>query len=47
MQLTGFFFKQQLFIIIWKINAFHATCLFLYLLKTPGNLWFSDVLRAY
>ena len=29
------------------INLFHATGLFLYLLKTSGNLWFSDVFRGY
>ena len=28
-------------------NPFHATGLFLYLLKTSENLWFSDVFRGY
>ena len=27
------------------INPFHVTVLFLYLLKTLKNLWFSDVFR--
>ena len=29
------------------MNPFHATGLFLYPLKTPKDLWFSDVLRGY
>ena len=29
------------------INAFHATGFFLYPLKTPENLMFSDVFRGY
>ena len=29
------------------INLFHATCLFLYPLKTSENLWFSDVFKGY
>ena len=29
------------------INSFHVTGLFLYPLKTFGNLWFSDVFRGY
>ena len=40
--------KQYLFEIdrmfLLGINPFHATCLFLYLLK---NLWFSDVSMGY
>ena len=33
--------------VLWKvIKPFHATGLFLYLLKTE-NLWFSDVFRGY
>ena len=27
--------------------SFHATCLFMYSLRSPGNLWFSDVFRGY
>ena len=27
------------------LNPFHATGLFLYPLKTPGNLWFSGFLK--
>ena len=30
-----------------NINPFHINVLFLYLLKTSENLWFSDVLRGY
>ena len=29
------------------INPFHAAGLFLYLLKTSENIWFSDVFRGY
>ena len=29
------------------LNPFHATGLFLYLLKTSENLWFSDTFREY
>ena len=29
------------------LNPFHAYCLFLYLLNTSKNLWFSDVFRGY
>ena len=29
------------------LNPFQANVLFLYLLKTSENLWFSDVFRAY
>ena len=29
------------------LNPFHAFCLFLYLLNTSKNLWFSDVVRGY
>ena len=36
-----FIFTEEL------INSFHATCLFLYPLKTSENLWFSDVFRGY
>ena len=36
-----FIFTEEL------INSFHATCLFLYPLKTSENLWFSDVPREY
>ena len=31
----------------FHFNPFHATGLFLYDLKTLGNLWFSDVFREY
>ena len=33
---------------IWHfpINPFHVTGLFLYPLKTPENMWFSDVLKG-
>ena len=36
----------------WKcheglVNQFHAAGLFLYPLKTPENLWFSDIFRGY
>ena len=30
-----------------NLNSFHATCLFLYSLKTSENLWFSDVFEWY
>ena len=30
-----------------ELNQFHATDLFLYLLKILENLWFSDVFRGY
>ena len=30
-----------------SFNLFHATGLSRYLLKTPENLWFSDVFREY
>ena len=34
---------------IWytALNPFHSTGLFLYTLKTPENLWFSDIFRGY
>ena len=40
---TKFYLSQ----ITIYINPFHATCLFPYLLKTSGNLSFSDVFRGY
>ena len=30
-----------------NLNSFHATCLFLYPLKTSENLWLSDVFEWY
>ena len=35
------------FSFLFLFNSFHATGLFLYLLKTSENLWFSDVFRRY
>ena len=36
-------FARGLHNTVFNINPFHATVLFLYPLKTSGNLWFSDV----
>lgn len=43
-----FFLRMLLFLIQRnrRLNLFHATGLFLYVLKTPKNLWFCDVSRG-
>ena len=38
-------FRTRIFQLL--LNPFHAIGLFLYLLKTSENLWFSDIFRAY
>ena len=38
--------KQKTTIMDKYINPFHVTGLFLYLLKTLENLWFSDIFRG-